>query len=307
MSMKVLISDDFENEGIEILKKNGFKVVTDFTITHEKLLEVISDFDALIVRSRTKVTRDIIERGEKLKAIARAGVGLDNIDVKAANEKGITVLNAPEALTVAVAELTLGLIVCAWYEIPRINYCLKSKSPIEGIKKESLAGKTIGIIGLGRIGYNVAIKAIKAFGMKAIAYDPYISIEKAKEIGVEIVTLNELLKSSDVITIHVPLTDETKGLIGENELKLMKKNAIIVNTSRGGIINEEALFNALASGRIAGAALDVFENEPPKDLKLCKMPNVVCTPHIGAQTKEAQTEVAILTAKKVVETLKSKS
>jgi D-3-phosphoglycerate dehydrogenase len=304
--MKILISDDFENEGIEILKKNGFEVVSDFTITHEKLLEIIHDFDALIVRSRTKVTKDVIEKGKKLKVIARAGVGLDNIDVKAANEKGIIVLNAPEALTIAVAELTLGLIVCAWHKIPQINYCLKSKSPIEEIKKECLAGKTIGIIGLGRIGYNVAIKAIKAFGMKAIAYDPYVPPEKAKEIGVEMVTLDELLRNSDVITIHVPLTNETKGLIGENELKLMKKNALIVNTSRGGIINEEALFNALASKRIAGAALDVFENEPPIDLRLCKLPNVVCTPHIGAQTKEAQIEVSIMTAKKVIEALSSK-
>ncbi|MEM2896397.1 MAG: hydroxyacid dehydrogenase [Candidatus Bathyarchaeia archaeon] len=301
--MKVLISDDLEDEGIELLKKSGLEVFSDFTITHEKLLEVIPEFDALIVRSRTKVVKEIIEKGKKLKVIARAGVGLDNIDVKAANERGIIVLNAPEALTTAVAELTLGLIICAWHRILRVNYALKREGSVEKPKPKSLAGKTLGIIGLGRIGYNVAIKAIDALGMKVIAYDPYITPEKAEEIGVKMVTLEELLKSSDVISIHVPLTDETKGLIGENELKLMKKDALIVNTSRGGIIAERALFSALLSNKIAGAALDVFEKEPPSDLKLCVMPNVVCTPHIGAQTKEAQIEVSTAVAKKVVEAL----
>jgi len=297
-SMKVIIADQINEKGIKNLEEVA-DVVVDFSITQEELISKIKDFDAIIVRSRTKVTRAVIEAGEKLKIIARAGVGVDNVDVKAATERGVMVVNAPESASITVAELTIGLILALTRKISIADKSVKEgkweKSKFIGIE---LNGKTLGIIGLGRIGTHVLVKA-KAFGMSILVNDPYITKEAAKELGVEIVDLQTLLKKSDIMTIHVPLTPETKYLISKDEFKMMKENAIIVNAARGGIINEDDLYEALTIDKLGGAALDVFEKEPPELSPLLTLDNVILTPHIGASTKEAQIDAAVRVANEV--------
>ena len=296
--MKVIIADQINEKGIENLKEVA-EVVLDTAITQEELINTIKDFDAIIVRSRTKVTRDVIEASEKLKIIARAGVGVDNVDVQAATEKGIMVVNAPESTSITVAEHAMGLILSLARKISIADKSVKEgkweKSRFMGIE---LNGKTMGIIGMGRIGTQVAIRA-KAFGMEILVYDPYITEEAGAELGVTVVELDYLLRNSDVMTIHVPLTPETKHLISMDEFEIMRDNAIIVNCARGGIINEDDLYVALKEGKIAGAGLDVFETEPPEGSKLLELDNLVATPHIGASTKEAQRDAAIIVANEV--------
>lgn len=296
--MKVIIADQINEKGIEDLKEVA-EVVVDTSITQEELINIIKDFDAIIVRSRTKVTRAVIEAAEKLKIIARAGVGVDNVDVEAATERGIMVVNAPESTSVTVAEHAMGLIMALTRKISIADKSVKEgkweKSRFMGIE---LNGKTLGIIGLGRIGTQVSIRA-KAFGMEILVYDPYVTEEAGAEIGVRVVDLEYLLKNSDVMTIHVPLTPETKYLISKAEFEIMKENAIIVNCARGGIINEDDLYEALANGKLMGAGLDVFEKEPPEDSPLLTLDNVVLTPHIGASTQEAQRDAAIIVANEV--------
>ncbi len=311
---KVLVADPIHPDGIKMLRDAGFEIVEEPDISYEELKEKIKEFNVLIVRSRTKVTREIIEVAEKLSIIARAGVGLDNIDVKAAQEKNITVVNAPEAPTHSVAELVIGLMIAASRGISRGDAALKEG---KWIKKELLGkelnGKILGIIGFGRIGQEIAKLAL-AFNMKVLAYDVIEKLaKKAEELGVEFVgttreALNKLLKESDVITLHVPLLPATRHMIGKEELSMMKKNALLINTSRGGIIDEEALYEALRQGKIAAAALDVFENEPPNgiSLKLAQLPNVVATPHIGASTEEAQRRAATIIAQKIINHFSSK-
>jgi len=311
---KVLVADPIHPDGIKMLKDAGFEVIEEPDISYEGLKEKIKEFNVLIVRSRTKVTREIIEAAEKLSIIARAGVGLDNIDVKTAQEKNITVVNAPEAPTHSVAELVIGLMIAASRGISKGDAALKEG---KWIKKELLGkelnGKTLGIIGFGRIGQEIAKLAL-AFNMKVLAYDVIEELaKKAEELGVEFVgttreALNKLLKESDVITLHVPLLPSTRHMIGKEELSMMKKGAVLINTSRGGIIDEEALYEALKQGKLAAAALDVFENEPPKgiSLKLAQLPNVVATPHIGASTEEAQRRAATIIAQKVINHFSSK-
>jgi len=303
--MKVLVCDPIHEDGIKILKDAGFQVDISPEISYEELKEKVGDYDVLVVRSRTKVTREIIEAGEKLKVVGRAGAGIDNIDVEAAKEKGVKVLNTPEAPAIAVAELTIGLLLSLARQIPRANSSMK-----EGrwAKKEfrgwQLNGKTFGVIGLGHIGEKVA-RLAKAFGMKIlITKRTPPSPEILKELEAEFVSLDELLGRSDIVSLHVPLTPQTHHMIGEREIRLMKDGAFIINTSRGAVIDEKALFNALKSGKLGGAALDVYEVEPPKDYSLMKLPNVVCTPHIGAQTVEAQRAASTLLAQKIVNALK---
>lgn len=303
--MKVLVCDPIHEDGIKILEEAGFKVDIHTDISHEELKVKVKDYDIIVVRSRTKVTRDVIEAGEKLKVIGRAGAGIDNIDVEAAKEKGIIVLNTPEAPAIAVAELTMGLLISLARMIPRAD---KSMKEGRWAKKEfvgwQLNGKTLGVVGLGNIGEKVA-RLAKAFGMKIlITKRTPPPPEILKELEAEFVSLDELLKRSDIISLHVPLTPQTHHMIGEREIQLMKDGAFIINTSRGAIIDEKALFNALKSGKLGGAALDVYEEEPPKDYSLMKLPNVVCTPHIGAQTVEAQRMAAVLLAQRIVDTLK---
>ena len=238
------------------------------------------------MRSRTKVTQEVIEAANKLKIIARAGVGVDNVDVQAATEKGIMVVNAPESTSITVAEHTMGIILALARKISIADKSVKDgkweKNKFMGME---LAGKTLGIVGMGRIGSQVAARC-KAFAMEILVSDPLITESTASKLGVSIVDLETLLKNSDVITIHVPLTAETKHFISMNEFNLMKENAFIVNCARGGIINEDDLYDALSQGKIGGAGLDVFEKEPPEDNPLLTLDNLVATPHIGAATKK---------------------
>ncbi|MBE0512175.1 hydroxyacid dehydrogenase [Candidatus Bathyarchaeota archaeon] len=305
LKTKILVCDPVHEEGIEKLKQAGFEVDVNPTITPEQLTKIVSNYDALIVRSRTKVTKEIIEAGRRLRAIGRAGAGLDNIDLETAKQRGITVLSTPEALAEAVAELTIGLIISLARSIPLADRTLKEG---KWIKKKlmgwQLEGKTLGTIGLGNVGERVA-KIAKALGMKILITEIIpLSPELLKELETEVVPLKELLQRSDVVTLHVPLTSQTYHMIGAKEFQLMKKEAFLVNTSRGAIVDEKALLTALKSGKIGGAALDVYEVEPPRDLELIKLPNVVCTAHIGAQTKEAQNAAASMIAEKIINSLK---
>lgn len=301
-NMKVLIADQINEKGIAELEDVA-EVVARTDITPEELVNDIHDFEAIVVRSRTKVTREIIEAAPKLRIIARAGVGVDNVDVEAATERGVMVVNAPESTSITVAEHALGLMLSLARKISLADKSVKEgkweKSAFMGME---LNGKTLGIVGMGRIGSQVASRC-KAFGMDLMAYDPYINQEAAAEIGVEITDLEGLLKAADVITIHVPLTSETKHLLAKEEMEIMKDTAFIVNCARGGIINEEDLYNAIKDGKIGGAALDVFEKEPPEENPLLELDQVVFTPHIGASTREAQRDAAIIVAKEIKEVL----
>lgn len=298
MDKKVIIADQINEKGIEDLKEVA-EVVVDTSITPEELINQIKDFDAIIVRSRTKVTREVIMAADKLKIIARAGVGVDNVDVEAATERGIMVVNAPESTSITVAEHAMGLIMALSRKISIADKSVKEgkweKSRFMGIE---LAGKTLGIVGMGRIGSQVASRC-KAFAMEILVNDPYITEDAASKLGARVVDKETLLKNADVITIHVPLTPETKHSISKREFDIMKDNAFIINCARGGIINEDDLYDALKSGRIGGAGLDVFEAEPPEGSPLLELDNLVATPHIGASTKEAQRDAAIIVANEV--------
>lgn len=303
--MKILVCDPVHEEGTKRLQQAGFAVDMNTTITQEQLVDIVSNYDALIVRSRTKVTKGVIEAGRRLKVIGRAGAGLDNIDVKTAEKKGIAVLHALEVATTAVAELTIGLIISLARSIPQADNSMKEgkwiKKQLMGLE---LRDKTLGVIGLGKVGGIVA-KIAKALGMKIlITKRTPPAPDLLRELEAEFVLLNELLQQSDVVTIHIPLTPETKHIIGAHELQLMKKGALLINTSRGAIVDEEALLNALRSGKLGGAALDVYEIEPPKDLSLVKLPQVICTPHIGGQTEITQRETAVSIAEKIVNAFK---
>jgi len=309
--LKILVTDEISNEGIEILRKAGFIVDVDFEISYDNLKKKVVDYNGLIVRSRTKVDKSIIEAGVNLRFIGRAGVGLDNIDVKAAEERKIIVLNTPEAPSTSVSELFFGLLLSL---VRKISICDRLMKMGEWPKKYAmgfeLKNKTLGIIGLGRIGREVAKKA-KAFEMRVVYYDiirPEISLEK--ELGVEYMELDDLLRCSDIVTIHVPLTPQTYHLINEDKIKIMKKGAILVNTSRGSIVDGRALLKYLKNGHLYGACLDVFENEPPKEpweKELISLENVVATPHIGSMTVEAQDRAAIILANKIIELFKGKN
>jgi len=300
-SVKVLVCDPIETEGIQKLKDAGFTIDVKPTITPDELKKTVSNYDALIVRSRTKVTKEILEAGIQLKAVGRAGAGLDNIDLDAAQKKSVKVFNTPEAPAEAVAELTIGLMLALARSIPNADKAMKEG---KWIKKDlmgwELKGKILGTIGLGNIGEQVA-KLAKALGMKILITkrtppDPAL----LKELEAEFVSLHELLKRSDIVTIHVPYTSQTHRMFGEKELQLMKKGSYLINTSRGTIVDEKALLEALQSQRLRGAALDVYEVEPPTNWTLMQLPNVVCTPHIGAQTEEAQKTASVLLAEKII-------
>lgn len=294
MTYKILCTDGFASSGIETLKKNSnFEVVFEKSLSHEDLLAKISAFDALIVRSASKVSADVIEAGKNLKIIARAGVGMDNIDVGAAQKRGIEVVNAPAGNAISTAELAFALmlslsrhIVCA---ASLMKQCVWEKKKFMG---SQLAYKTLGVVGMGRIGREVAKRA-RAFDMRVLGSDPYIDEKVFKEFGVTKCALNELCEEADYITIHTPLSKDTKNLITMKELSKMKKTVRIINCARGGIVNERDLAKALKDGVIAGAALDVFTKEPYDESIFNGMDNVVLTPHLGASTHEAQDAVAI--------------
>ncbi len=298
---KVLICDPLDAEGVKKLEQAGFLVDVKPTISADELRGTVADYDALIVRSRTKVPRNIIEAGNRIKLIGRVGVGLDNIDLKAAEEKGVRVVNTHEAPAEAVAELTVGLMLSLARNVPQADLSMKEEKWIKSrLSGWELKGKTLGVIGLGNIGERVA-RLAKAFGMcilitKRTPPDPRL----LRVLEAEFIPLSELLRRSDIISIHIPSSAETHHLFGEKEFALMKKGACLVNTSRGSIIDEKALLKALQNGMLRGAALDVYEYEPPTNWTLMKLPNVVCTPHIGAETEEAQRNGALLMAEKVI-------
>jgi len=302
--IRVLISDPMTKEGLRIFEsEKGIKVDVKEKISPDQLKEIIKGYDAIIVRSATKVTKEVIEAADKLRVIGRAGVGLDNVDVEAASKKGVIVLNAPAGNTISTAEHAMALILSLSRNIAQADRSIKNgewdRKKFMGVE---LYGKVLGIIGMGRIGTEVAKRAL-SFQMKVIAYDPFLSAQKAKQTGVELSDLANLLKISDYITVHTPLTDETHHLISDAQFKLMKTGVRLVNCARGGIIDEAALAKALEGGKVAGCALDVFEKEPPKDFTLAKMANVVATPHIGASTEEAQVSVSIDIAEIVLDVL----
>ena len=305
VSGNVLVCDSIDNAGISSLKKSGMNVVYKPEISHEELLMSVKNYEVIVVRSRTKITKPIIDAADKVKIIARVGVGLDNIDTKYAESKGISVINAGEAAMNAVAELVIGDMIALARSIPRADSTMKGgkwlKKELMGIE---LKGKYLGIIGVGNIGRNVG-RLAKGLRMNLLGYDIVpITQEYVKEVGMITTDLNTLLASSDFITCHIPITEETNHLINSNKLDLMKSSAFIINTSRGEVVDEEALLLALTTGKIAGAALDVFEVEPPTNSKLVELPNVICTPHVAAQTKEAQELASLVIAEKIVQIIR---
>jgi len=289
----------------EILEKNGLKVTYEPEITPEQIAEKIGTFEVVVVRSRTKMTRELVEKANKCQIIARVGVGLDNIDQEAAKEKNIKVINAVEGAITAVSELVIGLMLSMAREIPRADREIRNGN---WIKKElmgtELKGKYLGIVGLGNIGKRLG-RLARALNMNIIGYDVVpIDDEFSKEVGLMKADLDTLLSSADYVSFHVPLLDSTRHMINAEKLKIMKNTAYIINTARGGVIDEEALYNSLKEGSLAGAALDVFEVEPATGNNLTTLPNFVATPHMGAQTKEAQLLAANVTAEKIIQILR---
>jgi D-3-phosphoglycerate dehydrogenase / 2-oxoglutarate reductase len=289
--MKILVSDPIAEEGIQILSSYA-QVDVKTKLALPQLKAIIGDYDALIVRSQTKVGAEVIESGKKLKVIGRAGVGIDNIDVDAATKNGIVVVNAPTGNIIAAAEHTIALMLALARNVPQANSHLKSgKWRSDEFVGTEMRNKTLGIIGLGNVGSEVA-KRVQAFEMQVIAHDPFISKDYAHNLKVDMVSLDELLRKADFITLHVPLTAATKKLLGSKELAKLKPTARIINCARGGVIDEEALIKALKAGKIAGAAFDVFDHEPITDSPLFKEDKIIVTPHLGASTIEAQTSIA---------------
>jgi D-3-phosphoglycerate dehydrogenase / 2-oxoglutarate reductase len=297
--MRILVTEPLSDRGLELLREeHEVDVRTD--LAAGGLAEAVAGYDALVVRSQTKVDAATIEAGANLKVIARAGIGLDNVDVEAATRRGVMVVNAPQSNILSAAEHTMALVLALARNVPQADAALRSgewdRDRLQGVE---LHGKTLGIVGLGRVGTMVAQRAL-AFGMRLIAYDPYVSRERARELSIELMPdLGALLVQSDFVTIHLPRTAETEGLIGERELGLMKEGARMVNTARGGIVDEAALADALRSGRLGGAALDVFSEEPVTEHALFALPNTVVTPHLGAATREAQDKAGAAIAEMV--------
>ncbi len=298
--MKILICDSISSEGLDQLKGlPNLEVDVKTDMTPEELKKVVPNYDIMVVRSKTKVTKEIIQAADNLKLIIRGGVGIDNIDVDAAKERNIEVTNTPEASSISVAELALGLMLALARNIPQAYQSLKNKK----WEKKRLAGvelddKTLGLIGLGRIGLALAKRA-QGLNMHTICYDPYIKKEYASKHNVEMVSLDELLQKSYFISIHTPFTKETANLLDQAQFNKMKKGVFLINTARGGIINEDALYQAIQQGIVAGAAIDAFKVEPPFENPLLKLEQVVPIPHLGASTKEAQKKVSLLVAQKI--------
>ena len=300
--MKVIITDPIAKAGVKMLQDAGIEVDERPGLPPADLVQAIPAYDAIIVRSATKVTADVINAGTNLKVVGRAGVGLDNVDKKAADARGIKVVNTPAATSVTVAELALGHMLACARSIPQATQSLRDgKWEKKAFKGTELFGKTLGLIGSGRIGTELGKRAI-AMGMSVLVYDPFI---KESAVG-KLVEFPDLLKSADYISLHVPKTDKTFHIINKDSIAQMKKGVVIVNCARGGVVDEEALYEALKSGQVGAAALDVFETEPPKDLKLFSLPNVIGTPHVGAQTKEGQERAGIGIAEEVRKVLLGK-
>ncbi len=297
---KILVADEVSDTGLQPLRDAGFVVEKRTGLNPAELREALADCAALVVRSETKVTADLMDSAIALRVVGRAGVGVDNIDVPAATERGIVVMNAPDGNTITTAEHTIALLIALARRIPQANSSLKSgrweRKTFIGVE---LQGKTLGVVGLGRIGRTVAARA-RAFGMKIVAFDPFIAPEQARDAEIELAPLDELFATADFITVHTPLTPETRGVIGHDAFAKMKKGVRIINCARGGLVDEGALYDAIKSGTVAGAALDVFVDEPPaKDHPLLMLDEVIATPHLGASTAEAQEGVAFTVAEQM--------
>jgi D-3-phosphoglycerate dehydrogenase len=301
---RVLVAEPLSETGLSVLKAAGLEADVRTNLTREELLAAIGDYDALVVRSATKVDRELLTAGKKLRVVGRAGVGLDNVDVKAATERGILVVNAPSGNVVSAAEHAVALLLALLRKIPEAQVSLTAgewkRAKFVGTE---LQGKTVGLVGLGQVGARVAAR-LKPWHVTILAYDPYVTPERAAELGVKPVALEALLRDCDIVTLHAPVTPETAGLLSADRIDLMKPGAFLVNCARGALVDEAGLLAALDSGKLAGAALDVFAVEPPKDFALAKHPKVVCTPHLGASTVEAQDRVAIETVEMLAEALK---
>jgi D-3-phosphoglycerate dehydrogenase / 2-oxoglutarate reductase len=302
--MRILVADGLAEEGLARLREAA-DVLVRSGLTEDELAATLPEVDALIVRSRTRVSSEAVQRGSRLRVIARAGVGVDNIDVDAATRRGILVLNTPESSTIAAAEHTMAMLLALARRIPHAQAALAAGQwNREQFIGTELSGKTLGVVGLGKIGSEVARRAL-AFGMRVIGYDPYVTEERARRLGVDLGTWEAVLDRSDVLTLHVPLAQETRALIGKSELAMMKPGALLVNCARGGLVDEEALLGALEEGRIGGAALDVFAQEPlPRSHPLRAHPRVVLTPHLGGSTVEAQRSIAVDIADQVLASLR---
>lgn len=303
---RVLVSDPIAPEGIEVLKQVA-DVDVKTGLSKDELAAIIGEYDALAVRSETKVTADILAKAKKLKIIGRAGVGVDNIDVGVATERGVLVVNSPDGNTLAAAELTVGMLLALTRNIPQADQSLRAgKWDRKKYMGSEIYGKTVGVVGLGKIGREV-IKRLQAFSMVVLGYDPYLQPEQAEALGVKLVDLDTLYKESDYITVHTPKTKETLGMINAEKIALMKPTVRLINVARGGIIDEAALADAAKAGKIGGAAIDVFLTEPATaDNPLLGIPNIITTPHLGASTEEAQVNVAIDIAEQIVDVLNGK-
>lgn len=301
---KVLIPDDLSQAGLDLLRADpGVVVDVVKKMPRAELLAKIGEYDALIVRSETKVDAEVIDAGKKLRVVGRAGIGVDTIDVDAATRRGVIVMNTPQANTTATCEHTLAMMLALARNIPQADASMRrlewTRSKFMGTQ---LAGKTLGVIGLGRIGTQVARRA-QAFGMEVVAFDPFVSEESARANKVQLMSLEDLLAQSDFVTLHSSLTQGSRGLLDEERIALMKTGARVVNVARGALIDLDALYKALSTGKLGGAAIDVFEEEPPGDMPLFKLPNVVVTPHLGASTAEAQRDVSIQIAEQALDAL----
>lgn len=304
--MKVLITDPIEQVCTDVLAKEGIQVDSKPGLPPDEIKKIIGGYDALVVRSGTKVKADIIAEAKIMKVIGRAGAGVDNIDVSAATRKGIVVMNTPGGNTISTAEHTMALMMSLARNIPQSFQSLQNdKWDRKKYTGTELYGKTLGIIGLGKVGREVAARA-KGFGMNVIGYDPLLAADVASSLGLETVALDDIFKKSDFITVHTPLTEETRGILGEKAFSLCKHGVRVINCARGGIIDEEALLKALESGQVAGAAFDVFVKEPPVGNPLLKHPKVIATPHLGASTEEAQEKVAKQIAEQMVDFFKGR-
>jgi len=298
--VKLLVTDPISDEGLEILRRDArVQVNVKSDLSHEELLDEIVGYEGIIIRSGTKVTSEVLDAGKNLKVVGRAGVGVDNVDVDHATRKGILIMNTPAANILSAAEHTMAMMLTLARKIVWADSSLKAgrweRKRFTGME---LSGKTLGLVGVGRIGGEVAKRA-KAFQMRLVGFDPFISPEKAVKVGVRLLPLERVLEEADIITVHAPLTKGTYHILGEKQFRLMKPNALVLNCARGGIIDEEALYTALSENRIAGAAIDVYEEEPPLGSKLLELDNIVTTPHLGASTKEAQEKVSLEMAEHV--------
>ncbi len=304
MTFKVLVSDKLSKEGLKVLQATkGLTADYKPGLSPHELKKAIGSYHALVIRSGTKVTKEVLQAAGDLRVVGRAGVGVDNVDLKEATKRGVVVMNTPDGNTISTAEHTVSMILAMARNIPQAHASLKGGKWERGkFMGTELYSKTVGIVGLGRIGMQVA-KRLLSFGMKIIAYDPYIEPEHAAALKIKLVKLTDLFKNADYITVHTPKTNKTKHLISGKEIAMMKKGVRIINCARGGIIDEAALYRGLKSGKVAGAALDVYEKEPPLDSPLLKLDNVVVVPHLGASTAEAQENVAVVVAGQVIDAL----